>query len=162
MVPNEEASQKFFSIINSIASTYQSPTFPPHVTLLSNISGDEKELCTQAQKLALKLAPQILTVSGVSTEDSFFRALYLKVQEIVPLTEMHKNASATFAMPVAEYTPHLSLLYGTYPEDTKQETVRLVSPLQGFEFVLSTLALYRTEGEVTEWEKIASFPLGTS
>ncbi|KND49560.1 MAG: hypothetical protein AB203_00565 [Parcubacteria bacterium C7867-008] len=162
LVPDSETSNKFSSIIESVGATFGSVIFPPHITLLSGITGDEHELISYTEQLALAIAPRTLTIAGVRTEDRFFRALYLIVKESGALSDMHMNASIAFKTEVSEYLPHLSLLYGNYSDEQKKPMVHLLSPLEGMEFQIVKLDLYKTEGEVEAWKKMASFPLGIS
>ena len=58
-----------------------------------------------------------------------------------------------------EYVPHLSLIYGDFPENIENE---LTSRLSDFnlEFETKNLGLYKLIGEPEAWEKIVEIPLG--
>jgi len=57
-----------------------------------------------------------------------------------------------------EYVPHMSLLYGNYPETQKQEVASALEVPTSSSFLVNRLHLYKTEGETSNWVKIAEAP----
>ena len=44
LMPNKETYDTFQKIIHDLSHTYDTPTFEPHVTLVTGLSGDENDL----------------------------------------------------------------------------------------------------------------------
>lgn len=150
------------SIISALAQEYGAPVFIPHVTVLARIpTDDEATLIAKAERLASTLSPFEITLEGLDMEDIYYRALYLQAQNSKALTECHIRALELFGMEdVHIYRPHLSLLYGNYPTERKQETInKLVAPV-GSSFLADRIHLYHTEGEAHAWRKVVEYKFG--
>jgi hypothetical protein len=118
------------------------PKFSPHVTLVGTFaSANQTHVRRRVSALAADLrqwqpaAPasahpesmpphsREIAFSGVSTGDSFFRCVYLMVQNTPFLSEAHLRARRAFDLPATDiapasaaspaYMPHLSLAYGS-------------------------------------------------
>ncbi len=57
-----------------------------------------------------------------------------------------------------KYMPHLSLLYGNFPQEIKEEIMAEVGDI-GMSFVVKEIGLFSTEGEVKDWYRIKNFSL---
>lgn len=161
--PDEALSEEVSTIIEKLSSEYGGPAFTPHVTLLAMIPGtDEAEIARLSSKLISNLSPFMLTLGPCEMEDAYFRALYLTVKEQEFIRDLHEKASGLFSMqPNPSYKAHMSLLYGNYPAEQKEKTIESLPNLTDRSFLVDRLYLYRTEGKVTQWQKIAEFPFGT-
>ena len=153
------------SIIIRLAGEFGGPVFTPHVTLLSLafLSTEEPEtvLTKKMAAFAVACAPFSLALGLPAVEDRYFRSLYLRVQEKESMTALHRRAAEAFSVaPDAEYVPHLSLLYGNYSQERKEERTTSLD-LQGTDsFQVDQVNLWKTEGEVADWIRIASFNMG--
>lgn len=60
----------------------------------------------------------------------------------------------------SEYMPHASLLYGDLPMTTREAIAQDVGPgLIDLELELDSIEVWCTQGVVSEWRLIRSFPL---
>ena len=159
--PEGEMADELQDIIIELAQTHNGPVFPPHVTILARIPEPSEESAIEhAKDAALALSPITLTLGEVSSEDMYYRALYSRIKEQEALKVYHRLASTAFEMdPNPDYLPHLSLLYGNYSSETIQAAKNQARLPESRTFVIDKLHLYRTEGEVGEWQKIGEFPL---
>lgn len=111
--------------------------------------------------LAATSSPFDIFLGDAAAEDKYFRALYLRVQEGSEINELHQQAAAIFSAETdGQYLPHLSLLYGNYPAELKEEIVADLQVPAGMSFLVDTIHLWRTEGEVADWVRIGSFTMG--
>ena len=55
--------------------------------------------------------------------------------------------------------PHLSLLYGNFPQSLKEEMIAEMGPRLDVQFKVRSLHLYRTHGEPRHWRQVARFGL---
>lgn len=160
--PSGALKERLDSSIEALAKEYGGPVFNSHVTLLARITGlPAEEIAERTRTLASTLKPFTIELGEFGMEDTYFRALYLKVVQNDDLQEAHRSANEVFSMAdEGEYVPHLSLLYGNYPRAQKEETARQLSAPHGARFVVDRIALYETEGEATGWVKLQEFELG--
>jgi 2'-5' RNA ligase len=150
-------------IITALASEYGGPVFTPHVTLLARIPAENEEIIiNKARSLASALTPFTLTLGELAIEDRYFRALYIRINELKQMCEYHAQANAEFSMTDEGYLPHLSLLYGNYPQEKKEATAAALAYPVGASFTIDRLHLYKTEGKTEDWQKVAEFSLGPS
>lgn len=158
--PSGEAREQLQSLIASLAASEGGPLFPPHITLLAEIDvGSEEEILETCTLLAKGNEPFMVSLGEAGMEDRYFRALYLRVQESTPLWALHERAAAAFAKDDAEpYMPHVSLLYGNYEEERKRAALAALPVPEGMSFLIDRIHVYRTQGPVSEWRKIAELP----
>jgi len=158
--PTGTLAEELSAIITQLAHEYGGPVFKPHITLLGGIPGNISEIIARSQAMADLLAPFTLTLGKLDTRDMFFRALFMHLREKEQMKKYHAQALEIFLAEDEEiYMPHLSLLYGNYPRSQKEETMTHLKTPQGSFFIVDILHLYRTEGEVENWQKIKDFKL---
>jgi hypothetical protein len=67
-----------------------------------------------------------------------------------------------FAANKGKYFPHASLAYGDFSPETvavlQQQLTGCRHPIMGKKFLVRDVELWRTEGEVKDWYKVAAFP----
>lgn len=160
--PRGAAALELSLLIRNLAAAYGGPVFPPHVTLLAGIpAGDEAALAEQTARLAHGMRPFTLSFDGFGIEDAYFRALYLTVRERDEMDALHREASARFSLePSPAYRAHLSLLYGTYPREAKEQTRDALTLPTAQAVTVSSVHLYRTEGGAAAWKRVREFPFG--
>lgn len=156
------ASEVLAKTIGGLAAEYGGPIFAPHVTLLATIPEESEELLMQkARLLADRLLPFTLTLNGFGVEDRYFRALYMKVQNSAEVENYHRAARDIFGgTDEGMYLPHVSLLYGLYDTERKQESIASLQPLSLVSFEVSSLTLWHTPGATDVWKRIGEFPFG--
>lgn len=149
-------------IINALATECGSPAFVPHITLLARIPAtNEETLIARTRTLAAELTPFDLTLGVLGMEDVYFRALYMNVDANLPLRACRERASDLFELPSeAEYRPHLSLLYGNFPNEQKRTLAESLSVPVGSTISVDRVHLYKTEGEAHAWRKVGEYPFG--
>jgi len=159
--PKGEVRERLSAVITTLAAEYDGPVFVPHVTLLAAIpEASEEELIAKTKELARTLTPFTCTLEGFGTEDSFFRALYMRVSGVAEVSGRHGQASTVFGMQAQdEYLPHLSLLYGNYAQDQKLQTIDSLQYLNGTSFEVESVNLYSTPGDTSTWKQVGSYPL---
>lgn len=162
LVPEEEAERRLADLIRSLAVRFGSPVFPPHVTLLSGIGGEEAEVESRAAALARRGAPLDAEVRGAEGREEYYRWLALRLASSEALAEARRAAEKVF--PSAESTafdPHLSLVYSN-PRGSSREAVldELRREWSGRVIGLSRLDVVDTSRPVGAWAPAARFRLG--
>ncbi len=149
--------------IAAMSKEYQTPNFVPHVTLLGGVDENEVDICCNTRKLANELAPYEIEFGGLGSNGIYFQILFSKVE----LTEavMHANTLAQRILGVNQgiYFPHLSLAYGDFsPKELAvmgEQLQKRIGSVSGMRFLVREIELWRTEGKVADWHKVAVFPL---
>lgn len=160
LIPGGVTFVRFDTLIARLAARYGSPRFAPHVTLLGGIELPEAEALDRARALAARLAPYTITLGLVGGEDTFFKALFVRAAPESPTLAANALARQVFGIGSdAEYAPHLSLAYGDFPAATRRRMIDKLGPTLDDAFVVDTLHLYQTAGEVATWREVGAFPL---
>lgn len=161
LMPKGEEYEKYSQIISDLSQRFGTPNFEPHVTLLGGLKGPP-DLIEGATRLFSTMSPSrriLITLSKFGTEDFYFRTLYLKARKSGILQLLNERANLVFKRPIdSGYMPHLSLLYGDLTEGEKQQIIDGLNLKLPDEFVVGSLHLWQTEGEVKDWKEVADYP----
>ncbi|MES2014345.1 MAG: 2'-5' RNA ligase family protein [Patescibacteria group bacterium] len=147
--------------VKVLAEEYDGPLFEPHVTLLSSMPfEDETLLIEKTAALAEESKALQLTFGEIGMQDAYFRTLFLRVELSEDLAKLRARAEQVFDMENTDaFMPHLSLLYGNYPQTKKVATAALITAYKGVSFDVDSILLYKTDGEPTTWRTIQEFKL---
>ncbi|MER3423167.1 MAG: hypothetical protein C4293_08000 [Nitrospiraceae bacterium] len=160
--PSGRAYELLAAAIQTLARQLQAPVFEPHVTLLGRLIGTEHELLAQAEQLAEKLRPFHIVLTEPSYREEYFQCLFLKVKETPSILNAHTAASQLFSHEHGSaYMPHLSLVYGLYPQELKQEVIAGLSPDLRMTFDTTVLCLVRADShDPKDWHELCAVRLG--
>ncbi|MBI2404647.1 2'-5' RNA ligase family protein [Candidatus Gottesmanbacteria bacterium] len=159
LMPTGEVYNKFSSLIEKLAEKYSIPLFEPHITLLGEIQQPEDEIIQKAQLLITEQKPFPITLRMIDYQDFYFRALFVKADIPKSLRVLHNRAKEIFEMQyIPDYMAHLSLLYGTFPQEVKEKIIEKIGKDQTTELTINGIDLFKTTGEVNTWYRIRKFP----
>jgi len=156
--PDETTASECRALIARLAARYAAPVFPPHVTLLGDLPGDEAAVVARARTLATGLRRLVVTFPRIGWRDEYFRCFYLEV-ESDEVVAARGDAEALFGREPSPYLPHLSLIYGELPADEKARLRAELNRRLPMAGELQTLEVWRTRGEVRSWAQIAALTL---
>lgn len=160
VMPTGEAYDTFSILIKRLAQEYDAPVFDPHVTVLGEATQPEAEIIKRAEQLAQGHTPFQLHLHTIDYQDAYFRALFVRVQESEPLLALHQRAQELFQMPALPgYMPHLSLLYGHFPQAVKETIIATIGQDLAARFTVRSLHVVKTEGDVKHWSRIKEVTL---
>lgn len=163
LVPKGGVGMALQDLIGKLAGQYQAPKFVPHVTLVANVfadSGELEDLKVRVGLFAERMNQFTVELTNYAYLDEEFRSLYLLAQS-PELRLAYDQALQVFPQVRDEHfqkMPHLSVLYGDYPSETKEQIIES-SPWAGAEFVVESIDLYLTNNPVEDWRLVQSFPL---
>lgn len=158
LMPKGASYDKFANLIKKFAKENIGPVFEPHVTLLGEIMFLEEEAVNRTQQLVLDQKQFQVTLQNIDYEDFYFRTLFIRAEITEPLLTLHNRAKEIFGIEnIPWYMPHISLLYGTFPNDLKEKIIAEIGRDQTTAFDISSVHLIRG-GEVKDWEIIKEFP----
>jgi 2'-5' RNA ligase len=162
VIPSGRAHDLLAGTIVKLSDQYRSPCFSPHVTLLGHLPGTEAEILSRAKMLARRLRPFQIDLTKAGTTDQYFQCLFLYVDCTVAIRDAHIQAVTMFSMADASpYTPHLSLMYGHFPGDLREQAASALPTSLKLEFVVNRLEVIRAGSEdPPDWITIESIPFG--
>jgi len=160
LVPDGPEAQAIAALIGELSARFGTPTFAPHVTLMGGIGVDPEEAVTTAGELAAGLSDLSVRFEGLEHSGDYFRALVVRVAPDLPILDARRHAQGAFpSEPVGPFVPHLSLLYGTVPVETRRHLAAEVRESAPASIVMRHLDVVATEGTVAEWRRLARLPL---
>lgn len=146
LTPNIDSRNRLANLINTLSDQNRGPRFEPHITLLGEIEGEESLLSEQARMFATKLRPFSIDLQHPAFESEYFRCVYFTVKESPEIGEAHEEAKLVFGKtPVSPFRPHVSLLYGLFPERVKREVIASLPIDFPKTFLANELKLIRSE-----------------
>jgi 2'-5' RNA ligase len=160
LMPSGKINDELSEMIAQLSHQFATPLFPPHVTLIGNLNGSETELSLQTQQLAARMASFWVKLTAVDTLDEYFRCLFLRVEETLPLLDANQQARKIFQREQdAKFLPHLSLMYGNFDYETKTKIIASIGREFNQLFSVSQLHLFSTTGEPKVWYRVQNFVL---
>ena len=145
--------------ISRLSRQLSTPRFEPHITLLSRITLPEENARGNSAVLARCLRPCRIELDDIDDLDEFFRCVLATVRPGKAILEAHQAACRVFARRHAPYKPHVSLVYGKLPAETRKKLAGGLGQLPGQAFEVRKMALYRVSGPVRLWKCIEQFDL---
>jgi len=159
LVPELSCEVRLAEILDGLSQEWGTPRFAPHVTLLGNVRGSEREILAESERLAAELEPVALRSLELDWSDEFYRAFYLVVEKQPALLRAHAAAAEAFRRsPDPSYFPHLSLAYGDLTDEQRLQARRVVEKGLG-SCRAERLDVVRTTGPPESWKTLATHPL---
>lgn len=158
-MPTGQAYEKFSNLIKKLAEEYNAPVFAPHVTLIGEFMQPEKDCIRLTKQLVLRQQPFTVNMGEIDYEDFYFRTLFVRAEKTETLLALHNRSKEIFKMDIPPYMPHLSLLYGTFPVETKEKIIREIGRNQQLQLEINSVHLVKG-GEVEDWKILGEFPFG--
>ena len=161
LVPTGAAYDRLAGVISDLSTRHHGPAFEPHLTLLGRLDGDQGSLVDRTRRLAHALQPFEVRLEEPSYEAHYFRCLFLPAEPSPLILEAHRKAMQIFdRQPARAFDPHVSLLYGIFPETVKQEIIKTLPPDLPSAFLASRLQLIRAEStNPQDWQAVETLDL---
>lgn len=161
LVPTGAAYDRLAGVIAELSARHHGPAFDPHLTLLGRLEGGEGGLVDRMHQLARALQPFEVRLQEPGYEAQYFRCLFLPAEPSPPILEAHQRATRIFdAQPASAFDPHVSLLYGMFPESLKREIVNALPPDLPSAFPASRLQLIRAGStNPQDWQAVETLDL---
>lgn len=157
LMPKGKVYEKFSNIINRLAKQYNTPVFEPHITLLGEFMHPADECIKKTKQLVAGQKPFVVNLKEIGFQNFFFRALFVYAEKSQPLINLHHKSKEIFNMEIPPYMPHLSLLYGNFPQTIKDKIVKDIGQNQSDQFEVNSVFLVKG-GEIKDWQIIEEFP----
>ena len=167
LMPAEDAKAIFVSVINDLAQRLEAPVFEPHVTL-QGPELEERRGVELLDTIAATSFPLQLQLAGVESSEKYTKTLYVQFRPSAEARAISDALTRGVGDSGYDFDPHLSLLYKTLPDATKQKLARETTisleqvTFDSVQLVSIPRAIERAE-DVRAWRTIAERRLtGTS
>jgi 2'-5' RNA ligase len=169
LMPEGDVLDKLSNLITRISVEYNSPRYQPHVTLLGDLVGFTKEeVISKASELAESIEPFTITLTAVTYPNSYpndheayYRSLYILAERTEPLMKANELAKKMFGRGSdLPYNPHLSITYGSFPAETKEEIISKVGREFNVDFEVNNIYVWSDKGLPVEWRFLGKIRLG--
>lgn len=158
LVPADGQFKKYSTIIHSLSKTYKVPSFP-HVTLLSLVEADEKELLHEVEKCIKGFNTLEVDVLGVSFSNTVSQCVFAQIKMTMPLLNLYEElATNLHYSDTSPFFPHMSFVYGDLSTEVKSAIAQKVKV--GEKLLLDKLVIYRDGSLPSDWKRVAEFELG--
>lgn len=156
IVPTGAAHDRLAGVISDLSARYHGPAFDPHLTLLGRLEGEEGGLVDRMHQLTRALHPFEVRLKAPACASAYFRCLFLPAEPSPPLLDAHRQATQIFdAQPTGAFDPHVSLLYGLFPESVKDEIIKALPLDLPGNFLASRLQLIRAGStDPQDWQVV--------
>ncbi|BDS12274.1 haloacid dehalogenase [Aureispira anguillae] len=160
LMPDEAAYQKLSRLIVDLSTTHDTPTFEPHVTLLSGIIDKETIAIQKAEELANSLIPVSATLTRIEFLEVYYRCLFFCTNQSEDLMEARTLAEEIFEhTQINPFIPHVSFLYGSLPIFQKEAIIGALGDSFFMDFRMPKLRLVETRRTPEHWRLMAEFDL---
>lgn len=159
LLPTEEQGNLLQEIIHRLADKFQAPRFDPHITLYSDNALIDEAIARFRQAVA-DVKALTLPVSGVRNSAVLTRTLFIEFAVTPRLRGIHYSLIKHSQQSAPQgFYPHLSLLYQTLDEVTRQQLCEtLVLPFDAITFdamrIVSIPARINRTEDVAGWETV--------
>jgi len=126
LVANEDTHEfkELNNVISSMATKYKSNAFTPHTTLLASVRMSEEEAIKRTDQLAGEIKSFDLMLMNLGRTRQFYRSLFAYVKGGDALSKAHQLGLKIFGVNTDPgFMPHLSLAYGEFTDDQKDQMV---------------------------------------
>ena len=165
--PTGPSKEAYSDIIKETSADLDTFCFTPHITLVAAIMTSPEDVVERTRTLAAKLAPYTFEFETVSQKDRYFQCVFAKMKRTPEVGEANQVAREVFQRQSdPEYMPHLSLVYGDFSSDKKEQQIipRLSARIQEAApdtttFTVDSIEVWSTQGEASEWYLVETVPL---
>jgi hypothetical protein len=146
-------------IIREFAHEHGDTPFEPHVTLLGSVDGTEDDILRTSEQLAGSLRPVPIVLTRPACGREHFQCVYMLVEHTAAVMGAHVRARQAFRMPDGPFMPHLSLVYGLFPDEQKNAIIRRLPDLR-MTFDASAVCVIRSDSDdPKDWHELAAFSI---
>ena len=158
--PAQYQIDEFIKIISTLAHRYGTIPFPPHITLLSSIPFNLKNIKQVCKKIAEQHRAFEITLTEIDYSQDYYRNLYILAHVDEMLSELRQQSEKLFNIEANEnYMPHISLIYAELNRTQQQTLQKELANCYPKKIICNRIDVYDTTGTESQWHLIKSFDL---
>ncbi|MCB4920014.1 haloacid dehalogenase [Brucella intermedia] len=143
------------SIVTDLASSFNSPIFEPHATLVPDMKRSADELLPLVLSLAVGRKPLDVLVDDVAGTEAYFRSFYAALQKTPTLMTLKQDSlDISGEKDISTFLPHVSLAYGVAGHGSRDtEMARMARLLVGRSIRFDRMVIVSSSSEtpIDQW-----------
>ena len=149
----KESRVGYRKIISTLSKKLKSPLFEPHCTIYGGLNIKLSDLENIVSKIVKSSNQFSSSVKKLTAGKSYYRLLYLNLDNSSSLNEVHSSCKNYFANSKKyRFDPHISLAYGQFDlEQIHRATKGITIPKY---VVFSGVSIVNTQKDVEQWETV--------
>ena len=160
LIPSGNVYNRLAKRTSALSRQFSTPNLQPHLTLLGELTGNEKKLLAKTSKLAAIIGAFDVKLNKVAFLDKYFGCLFIKAEKTKPLTQFNSKARKIFNRKKdSKYAPHVSLMYGNLDSKTKGKIIARIGSSFPKSFKVKNIYVYKVYGEPKDWRVVKKFAL---
>ncbi len=137
----------------------EGPTFPIHLTLAGPLYKIDKISVQLIKNYCGKYSPIKLKTNGYDYKEKFFKSLYIDIEKSKELEAFREKMYRMNCTQLTEdFTPHISLVYGDYRSEIKEEVIYSLPTLKK-ELTIDKVSIISTDEAIKLWKPIYTYHL---
>ena len=146
-------------VVESFARAAGASAFEPHVTLIGNLEGTEAEILRHSETLAHTLRPFAIELTEPAFGQEHFQCVFMRVRGTPAVMDANLQARQAFNQTAGGYMPHLSLVYGSFPDARKREIIARLPDLR-LSFEAEKVYVIRADSDdPKDWHEVGAYPV---
>ena len=122
-MPAPEDGDVLKEIIDALATRFNAPNFPPHLTLFAGPISPQDNPLKLLNELPLALVPEKLEVIGPDATNLYTMSFFIRCRPDTKLIQLHEHIRQKSPPSQYRIDPHISLLYADLPIATKMKMI---------------------------------------
>ena|SRR3989344_948024 len=160
IIPTEPVFSKLQQTVNELAVKYHSPTFTPHLTLISGgIDQELPEIQKIIQGAVMQVKQLTLSLDSVSFSTTYYQSVFVRVTSTAQLMQLNLDLKKLLNLPNDVFMPHISLIYGDYDMATREKVASGVK-LRNLSFIANEVTIIPVKPKPKQWKPVATIPFG--
>ncbi len=162
LMPDIEDDVAYNDEIQTLAFGYEAPNFESHITVIGGVKEEERRIVEAIDSIAKDQRAFMVHFLGIETEDVWNRAVYLRARKDEELQSLHERTAQSLGIePSPDYMPHMSMVYGDFDANQKAEMIQRLGISWSRDCLMSSLALFRTDGHPKKWKRVHEVKFST-
>lgn len=161
--PSQAQIDELTKIISRLSHRYRTTPFPPHITLLSNVTAPINTIDKTCRKLIELHQAFDIALKEIAFTQDYYRNLYILTKADTLLTTLYEDTKNMLSGETDDiYMPHISLLYGKLDAKKQHSLKEELRGSYANTFSCQRLDIYNTTNNVSEWRLVKTYYLPKS
>lgn len=144
------------SLVKLLANKFNGPIFEPHLTLLGDISINEKEVMSNVELLVKKAKSLNLEFGEVSFSTTYFQSVFVRIKASVDLMNLNLHGKKLFNINPNVFMPHISLYYSNDEMERRKLIANSINIKEKF-YKANKLILTYSTADPKGWKHLKEF-----
>jgi len=153
-IPSAPTYRNVESVITRLAHENGGPTFSPHITVVGDVGLPKSQLIDAIGSLNTD-SDKTFRLGRVACSENYYKAVFVETRDDRSLRTLRANLLALLFMGSEEYSPHMSLIYGTFAKAVLA-TIASSITIPDMPTKIARLNLVLITQDPNEWESIYS------